>query len=419
MAQLGGKDLRDLKGLPRNPVGSYIRKAVAPTRPSAPVPRGKRTPILQRFPSLKLYNPKAWTDWVKFYARNRIGLRHNFNFYHSTDRGIYPLRSAGGGPVRVAMAGDWGTGTDEARQVAGLMAATRPDFTLHLGDVYYVGSLAEVNEHFLGVDNPHNDFTPCKWPYGAVGSFALNGNHEMYGLGDAYFELLLPQMGMRHPRRRQHASYFCLENDNWRVLGLDTAYNSIGWPFLERFTTQTSRLENALVEWLRDDVRLGDTSDRRGLVLLSHHQYYSAFDDWYQTPARQLAAFIGRPVVWFWGHEHRLAIYGRHKFGDGIEAYGRCLGHGGMPVDRYDASQPFKHPECPPVFTDNRPFPNDEGLDVGYNGYAVLTFDGPTLKADYLDLTGQSLWKEEWQVNRSDGSLQLSAANLGTLNLEP
>ena len=66
------------------------------------------------------------------------------------------------------------------------MAGETPDFTIHLGDIYYVGSLAEVNEHFLGVDNPHNDFTPCAWPPGRVGSFALAGNHEMYGLGDAY-----------------------------------------------------------------------------------------------------------------------------------------------------------------------------------------------------------------------------------------
>ena len=38
------------------------------------------------------------------------------------------------------------------------MAESHPDFTIHLGDIYYVGSLAEVNEHFLGVDNPHNDY---------------------------------------------------------------------------------------------------------------------------------------------------------------------------------------------------------------------------------------------------------------------
>ena len=276
MAQRGGKDLHSFKNLPRTPVGSYLRKAVDPKSPTAPVPPGSPPPVLERFPELRLYNPRAWSDWIRSYVKNRLGRRHKFNFYlpGKADRGIYPLKSADGGErVRMALTGDWGSGTDEARRVGRQMAERHPDFTIHLGDVYYVGSLAEVNEHFLGVDNPHNDYTPCTWPAGRVGSFALNGNHEMYALGDAYFELLLPQMGMHSPRRRQQASFFCLENDDWRVIALDTGYNSIGRPIIENILRPTGRLEDALVEWLRDDVKLGARGDHRGIVLLSHHQY--------------------------------------------------------------------------------------------------------------------------------------------------
>ncbi len=275
MAQRGGKDLRDLKGLPRNAVGSYIRKAVDKRGPSAPVESGKAAPVLERFPALKLYNPKAWSDWMKSYVKNRLGPRHKFNYYEplQAGAGVYPLRQASGPHVRLALAGDWGTGTDEARRVAAAMAATKPHFTIHLGDIYYVGSLAEVNEHVLGIDNPHNDYTPCTWPLGSVGSFALNGNHEMYGLGDAYFELLLPQLGLWHPRQRQEASFFCLENEDWRVIGLDTAYNAIGWPFLENLLNPRCHLEDQEIDWLRKAVRLKDPDDTRGVILLSHHRY--------------------------------------------------------------------------------------------------------------------------------------------------
>ena len=113
-------------------------------------------------------------------------------------------------------------------------------------------------------------------------------------------------------------------------------------------------------------------------------------------PAQQLAEFIDRPVLWFWGHEHRLALYGLHAFKGGIPAYGRCIGHGGMPVDRWPDGKRLRHPDCAPTFADNRRFPNDESLDVGYNGYALLAFEGPSLRVDYKDITGAVVHSERW-----------------------
>jgi hypothetical protein len=110
--------------------------------------------------------------------------------------------------------------------------------------------------------------------------------------------------------------------------------------------------------WLSDIVR-PTPNDPRGIVLLSHHQCFSRFDDCYPRPARQLAAFFPRPVLWFWGHEHRLAIYEQNAIAGGVSAFGRCIGHGGMPVDLPPA-QP-KHPEYDVEFVDDRRYPNDEG----------------------------------------------------------
>lgn len=137
------------------------------------------------------------------------------------------------------------------------------------------------------------------------------------------------------------------------------------------------------------------SSDGRQFTLLkSHHQYYSAFEDWFTKPARQLAEFIRRPVLWFWGHEHRMAAYGEHSFEEGIRAHGRCIGHGGMPVE----FAPVTHPTCPPILYDGRRYPTDEQIEVGYNGLLRLTIVGNRLRADYRDLHDHQVLLEEWEV---------------------
>jgi hypothetical protein len=164
-------------------------------------------------------------------------------------------------------------------------------------------------------------------------------------------------------------------------------------------------LPDKLVDWLRDTVFQQD--DRRGLLLLSHHQYYSCFDEWYTSQAEQMAEFISRPVIWFWGHEHRLAIYEKFQTGKGISAYGRCIGHGGMPVDLPPATA--KHPECRIEFVDHRKYASDENLNVGVNGYAELTLAENRLKVDYVDLYGKIIFAESWSID-GDGMLQRHSA---------
>jgi len=85
-----------------------------------------------------------------------------------------------------------------------------------------------VRENFLGKKT--SPYAPVRWPTGAKGSFALNGNHEMYADGNGYWKLVLPRMGLKERCSEwgagQWASFFCLENKHWRIIGLDTGYNS-------------------------------------------------------------------------------------------------------------------------------------------------------------------------------------------------
>jgi hypothetical protein len=219
----------------------------------------------------------------------------------------------------------------------------------------------------------------------------------MYARGYAYFDSMLPSLGMKRRAKPagQKASFFCLENEHWRIIALDTGYQSIGWPIVEMFKSPPCDLRPEEIEWLRDVVQ-PQPDDRRGIILLTHHQYYSRYDDWYTKQAVQLAEFIVRPVLWFWGHEHRLIVYKEFSTPGGIRAFGRCIGHGGMPIDLPPADP--KHPECDIEFVDERKYPNDENLTVGYNGFARLTLRADTAAVDYVDVCGELIFAETWRV---------------------
>ncbi|HXN65702.1 MAG TPA: metallophosphoesterase, partial [Candidatus Acidoferrales bacterium] len=156
--------------------------------------------------------PSKFFVWIARVAKYWFHKRHKFRDYTGQDKGtgIYPIEDR----VKISVAGDWGTGTDEARIVAAAMQKSDPDFTVHLGDVYYVGDSNEVRENFLGEKT--SPYTPVKWPMGAKGGFALNGNHEMYADGNGYWRMVLPRMGLTERGSGwgvgQWASFFCLEN---------------------------------------------------------------------------------------------------------------------------------------------------------------------------------------------------------------
>src|SRR5713226_9569817 len=398
------RDPRDLINLPRSPFLSHYRKQLsqAGVSPAASFPH-KIGAFLSKHILIWAYN------YLKFILRPK----HKFQDYKDStgEKGVYVLQpdSVAGGPdpsspIRVSIAGDWGTGTSEAEEIAVHMEAFKPHYTIHLGDIYYVGDWEEVNENCLGKAKPYEPFQPVRWPHGSMGSFAMNGNHEMYANGNAYFDLFLPTLGIpgseEGRRYGQKASFFCLQNQFWRIIALDTGYNSLGFPILEQIPVirripgiaPTCRLPRASVDWLGSMVNpsVGD----RSIVLLTHHEYFSAFEDEHPLPARQLAKFINRPVLWFWGHEHRFAIYGKFGIPDGIQAYGRCIGHGGFPVNQ---GQPVRNVNRTLVLPDDREYKTVEGTATGHNGSANLTFQGNKLTVDYRDVRNRPLVEESWE----------------------
>jgi predicted phosphodiesterase len=273
--------------------------------------------------------------------------------------GVLPERGS------VALFSDWGTGAAPAREVLSQIAARRPALLIHLGDIYYSGTPFEIQRYFLGPLGERIDLN-------ATPVFSLAGEHDMYSAGQGYYSELLPRL-------KQPASHFCLRNEHWQVVAIDTALHSRipggGPPYLE-----TSE-----VEWLTDKLL---NAGGRQTVLLSHHPLFSAYESigetFYNEPLyEQLAPLLDRIDVWFWGHEHRLAVYEEFNALGATLKRGRVIGCGGFPVQ---VSEQSDTPLWPEVRVNESAKLGRAG-DFYNQGYAILELDGPAAKVSYFQHT--------------------------------
>lgn len=291
----------------------------------------------------------------------------------------FPWQTAEPAPERVsntfklAVFGDWGTGLYGAPKISESIGQRlgKGDVILHVGDIYYSGTEREVKERMLAF-----------WPKvnGAV-SRALNGNHEMYTGGQAYYKQALHQFG-------QKASYCAFQNDHWLLAGLDTAYND-------------HDLHAGQVEWLESLVA---AAGGRKLILFSHHQPYSLLDS--QGP--KLVGKLGRLLAdrriyaWYWGHEHHCVLYDSHpQWG----LLGRCVGHGGFPYFREKDKFGAKPPDRPTfarlegralvpgalVLDGRNPYIKEGPDEYGPHGFVTLEFDGKDVFETIHDADGTAL----------------------------
>ncbi len=357
---------------------------------------------------------------LKWILKNvtRLGNHHyKYQIYpnHKVNNGIFKMTSEPDKEITIALLSDWASNTFESHNIAHLVGEN--DYSIHLGDTYYVGNSKEI------ADNFNNSFG-APWPYGRLGSFALLGNHEMYSSGRYYFTQLLPYMGVYKGEHtnQQEASFFCLENDYWRIIGLDTGYNSLRG-FFGIKANPNLKLHPWQLDWLRETVQLNN--DKKGIILLSHHQYFSAFrDDDHHEPAKQLASLFGseRTVLWFWGHEHRLALYGCNQLPNGSKLFARCIGTGGMPVElgKKPGSSIFGDPvNRSLVIYDERErkvIGNNNNIRLGHNGYAILKLKDNKLAVEYYDDNNNNqqgvrrlILEETWTLDKDTGKLEGTA----------
>jgi hypothetical protein len=211
----------------------------------------------------------------------------------------------------IGILGDFGTGLYGAPVCRDSIRASKDNYNLmlHLGDVYYSSTPEEVEQRFFKF-----------WPEDkAPINRTLNGNHEMYNGGHTYFETMLP-------RFKQNAGYFAMQNDNWVLIALDTAYH-------QSFGGQEGKLDNPQMDWLSKIIQ---AAGHRKVVLFSHHQPFTQLDTnkggnlLTQLDTYKLADKI---FAWYWGHEHRCLMYDPHP---AYGFHGRCTGHAAFPESRPD-----------------------------------------------------------------------------------
>jgi hypothetical protein len=272
------KDQKDLVGLSRKSIVNQLHA------------------LIEKKPAYDMHG-LVKESWLKWFFRNVANLGNTHYAYQSylkpeENNGIFKIKTVAGEQTSIALLSDWASDTAESFNIAKLVGEV--DYSIHLGDTYYVGNYKEIASNF-------NSTLGAPWPYGRVGSFALLGNHEMYSSGRSYFTQLLPYMGCHTDSGflQQEASFFCLETDYWRIIGIDTGYDSLRG-FLGLKANAFLKLHQNHIDWLENIVRLN--SDNKGIIFLSHHQYLSAFEkDEFTAFAAQLAAIIdpGKTVLWF------------------------------------------------------------------------------------------------------------------------
>ena len=247
-----------------------------------------------------------------------------------------PLRGSAG-TVRIALLGDWGTGSfnaggyDPALDVLETIQKLEPDYLIHLGDVYYAGSAGASGEE-------HDNFLKW-WPkMPAERSFMLNSNHEMYGAADGYFNVALGRGRLSAtPFSHQNGfSYFALSDGTLAVVGLDAAY----------FDPSTMYLRGGLGSRARDPQydflqQIADRSER--LILLTHQAPMSLDGARLQKLWTDVASVVvptSRITHWYWGHEHAGIVYGKRSAIGRKGVCAGCAGHGAIPIGLPSAPSP-------------------------------------------------------------------------------
>jgi hypothetical protein len=228
---------------------------------------------------------------------------------------------------RVLMIGDWGTHMpDNAALLRQALKKFDPDAIIHLGDVYYSGTVEECTANVLDVmDKIAADLAPQRRPP----FFAIPGNHDYYSGGSGFYRMI-GKVNSGVANCTQPASYFCLrtEDDKWQFLGMDTGYGD-----RNPIDQQAPTLQVHEGAWHIDKLERFPGST----ILLSHHQLVSAKETLNAGTRPYLnenlyatfKPYFDRIAAWFWGHEHNFIVFDNDlqiQQGDKPLMKGRLLG---------------------------------------------------------------------------------------------
>lgn len=360
-------------------------------------------------PSETKYEPRRDAlSWVVnsgvFWLKDKLNFKLNKAKFPYHDDGfksnfVYSLKDQSGRQfesgekIKIALFSDWGTGLYHSLFIGKHIEAHQPHYALHLGDVYYSGRDAEFKNHFSKPLAPIMKNSRI---------FALNANHEMYSGGYPYFAAINERLVSKEGRvaQEQEGSYFCLRNDKYQIIGIDTAFHKDG-----RYNHQS------IYKWLEERLSEGrDTSPQRTNILLSANQPYEIGKEGYTALYTDLQALISDNLIdyWFWGNNHYAALFDRSEQ---MPFVGSCVGHGGHPIYRNDIiGRGKRHRELldgrksvpPLIWLETEPkFPQvTENLrpELGNHGYCMMELDDNGIKLTYYDWLNKKRYSHEFSL---------------------
>jgi len=316
----------------------------------------------------------GWTEALAVYLETiTIGGKHPFMAIPQT----IPIQN----DVQIGLVGDWGTGDwrpapnlAPSTDVGQHLAFLEPHLTIHLGDVYYAGTSDQEQHLLVNI-----------WPKGSLGSLALTSNHEMYSGAKPYFDAIANSSS---PFAMQKGcSYFALENANWVIVGLDSAY------FAPEDTLYMSGslgpAGGTQVQFLQQQAAKG-----KKMIVLTHHNGLE--QDGSRTTGLWAEVMSGFPPgtgpdYWYWGHAHAGVVY-RPRAAEGSldgTINCRCCGHGALPWGH--ATELDNNPNV--VWYENRSANDPDIPQRVLNGFAMLYLDGPNIQEVFYDENGGGAWR--------------------------
>jgi hypothetical protein len=278
--------------------------------------------------------------------------------------------------VTIFLAGDFGTGNFGANdspstKISKIILSQMPQATIHLGDVYYAGTTGEEASKLINY-----------WPRGSIASFALNSNHEMYSGGGPYFNDAVG--GPLFNKYQSPFSFFALENSNWVLIGLDSAYNA---GEMSLYMDGSLGHDSAQLPFLRSLVKKG-----KKVMVMTHHNGFELKGQ-QATPLRLFSEVIGAfegaapPAYWYWGHKHAGAAYKPLNDLNGLRCC-RCVGHAALPWGLSSDLQTSSQVE----WFEARSAGDPENRLRVLNGFVKLELDGDKLTETFYDETGRIAW---------------------------
>lgn len=273
------------------------------------------------------------------------------------------------GELKIAILGDWGTGESDAKRVMKMIQAQKPDYVIHLGDVYYSGTPDVKGTNGTIYFNPGEETKNLLdiWPKEFAGrSFTMNSNHEMYSGANGLIDAL-KKAGS--PFRSQDGqTCFLLRFGGWNLLGLDSAYMSKSYTaFMDGDIGESNQAQRVWIKNLQ--------LDPNKTIVFTHHNGFE-FDGsggtllWNQV----VDTLGGDPYAWYWGHVHNGLVYkqpisippAKGIPGFTTRTFARCSGHAAIPYGNASALEGNTQIAY-------RPTEVNRANNQLYNGFNMLT----------------------------------------------